>query len=76
MRSAQLESSGWFALTERKVVMATTDQTLKCADCGAQFVFGADEAAWFLEKGFNPPKRCKSCREKRKASRPQPKARQ
>jgi CxxC-x17-CxxC domain-containing protein len=46
------------------------DEHLTCAECGAPFVFGADEAAVFAQRGLAPPKRCKDCRRARKA-RPQ-----
>jgi CxxC-x17-CxxC domain-containing protein len=45
------------------------DRVLKCADCGAEFVFTAGEQMFFADKGFkNEPKRCKSCKSKRGAS--------
>lgn len=44
-----------------------TDQTIKCADCGNEFVFSVGEQAFYKEKGLlNVPKRCKDCRNKRK----------
>jgi DNA-directed RNA polymerase subunit RPC12/RpoP len=43
------------------------DRTLKCSDCGADFVFTAGEQEFYAEKGFdNEPKRCQECRSKRK----------
>ena len=45
------------------------DRVLKCADCGAEFVFTAGEQMFFADKGFkNEPKRCKACKTKRGAS--------
>lgn len=42
------------------------DKILKCAECGAEFVFTAGEQMFFAEKGFrNEPKRCKTCKAKR-----------
>jgi CxxC-x17-CxxC domain-containing protein len=42
------------------------DKILKCAECGAEFVFTAGEQMFFAEKGFrNEPKRCKACKAKR-----------
>lgn len=47
-----------------------TDKTIKCVDCGTEFVFTAREQEFYHEKGFtNEPKRCKSCRDKKKAER-------
>jgi CxxC-x17-CxxC domain-containing protein len=42
------------------------DKVLKCADCGAEFVFTAGEQMFFADKGFkNEPKRCKACKSAR-----------
>ena len=39
------------------------DKVLKCAECGAEFVFTAGEQMFFADKGFkNEPKRCKACK--------------
>jgi CxxC-x17-CxxC domain-containing protein len=46
------------------------DKTLTCADCGQEFTFTASEQAFYAEKGFtDAPKRCKVCRQARKAQR-------
>ena len=43
------------------------DKTLKCKDCGNDFVFTAGEQEFYAEKGFvNEPQRCKECRDARK----------
>lgn len=50
--------------------MEFEDKTLVCKDCGNEFVFTAGEQAFYKEKGLdNEPKRCKECRDKRKAAR-------
>jgi CxxC-x17-CxxC domain-containing protein len=42
------------------------DRVLRCADCGAEFIFTVGEQRFYTEKGFkNEPKRCKSCKTKR-----------
>jgi len=42
------------------------DKTLKCVDCGNEFVFTAGEQLFFHDKQFkNEPKRCKACKAKR-----------
>jgi len=47
--------------------MAYQDQTLKCVDCGADFVFTAGEQEFYAQKGFdNTPKRCQACRAAKK----------
>ena len=44
-----------------------TDQTLKCKDCGADFVWTASEQDFYQQKGFdNPPARCPKCRQAKK----------
>jgi CxxC-x17-CxxC domain-containing protein len=46
--------------------MEFQDKTLKCIDCGADFVFTAGEQLFFHDKQFkNEPKRCKPCKAKR-----------
>ena len=46
------------------------DRTLKCRDCGADFIFTEGEQAFYKEKGFeNDPVRCLDCRRARKAQR-------
>lgn len=43
------------------------DETIVCVDCGKEFVFTANEQAFYKEKGLqNKPKRCVECRRKRK----------
>lgn len=43
------------------------DKTLKCADCGAEFVFTAGEQEFHASKGFTTePRRCPACRKARK----------
>lgn len=50
--------------------MEFEDKTLVCQDCGNEFVFNAGEQEFYKEKGLdNEPKRCKECRNRRKATR-------
>lgn len=43
------------------------DKHLKCAECGGDFVFTADEQKFHQEKGYtNEPKRCPGCRQNRR----------
>ena len=44
------------------------DKFLICADCGEKFLFDAGEQAFFWSKGLSEPRRCKPCRQKRKAT--------
>ncbi len=43
------------------------DQALTCGDCGQKFTWSAGEQAFYQEKGFQQPKRCKECSHARKA---------
>ena len=46
------------------------DETLKCRDCGRDFIFSAGEQEFFATKGFqNKPVRCRDCRDKRRRER-------
>jgi len=51
------------------------DKTLVCAECGKEFTFTEGEQAFYQEKGFQEPKRCKECRmkakERRQAKKPE-----
>ena len=50
--------------------MPYTDRNLTCVDCGAEFVFTADDQEFHASRGFtNEPKRCPDCRRARKAAR-------
>ena len=45
------------------------DKTLKCKECGKDFVLTAGEQEFYAEKGFqNEPKKCKECRAARKTA--------
>lgn len=47
--------------------MAYQDQTLKCKDCGNDFVWTASEQEFYAQKGFqNSPQRCPACRQAKK----------
>lgn len=41
---------------------------IQCKDCGKDFVWTADEQAFYQEKGFSAPLRCKECRVKARAN--------
>ena len=46
------------------------DKTIRCKDCGKEFVFTAGEQAFYKEKGFdNEPQRCPDCRKAKKEQR-------
>lgn len=42
------------------------DVKIKCKDCGEEFVFTEKDQKFYEEKGFEPPKRCRNCRNARK----------
>lgn len=46
-----------------------TDQTLRCRECGRDFVFTVGEQEFYASRGLmNTPSRCPECRASRKAS--------
>jgi len=48
--------------------MSFQDKSIHCSDCGTAFTFSAGEQEFFRTKGFTEePKRCPSCRAKRKS---------
>lgn len=50
-------------------MLAYTDKTLTCSDCGGTFTFTAREQEFYAERGFTTPRRCRTCRDAAKASR-------
>lgn len=50
--------------------MEFKDKKLICQDCGTEFVFTSGEQAFYKEKGIeNEPKRCKTCRDKKRSAK-------
>ena len=43
------------------------DLQLTCNDCGRDFTFTAADQQFFQERGYSTPKRCKPCRQAKKA---------
>src|SRR4051794_1780448 len=60
-------SGSWGSTTRSSGGMS--DRTLTCRDCGQTFTFTAGEQAFYQERGFSEPTRCKACRDKRKVER-------
>lgn len=50
---------------------ARDDETLTCLDCGQTFVWTKGEQSYFTERQLSRPKRCRLCRELRRAEREQ-----
>ena len=44
------------------------NKVLVCIDCQQTFNFEAGEQTFYLSKGLAEPKRCKPCRDKRRAT--------
>ncbi len=50
--------------------MSFKDKTIQCSDCGATFTFSKGEQEQFVSRGnTKTPKRCPSCRVKKKMER-------
>lgn len=47
----------------------TTEMQIQCSACGSEFVFTAEEQEFYASKGFQPPRKCKPCRDAAKQSR-------
>ena len=45
------------------------DMQLTCSVCQQPFAFTASEQAFYQERGFQVPKRCKDCRQARRSGR-------
>lgn len=49
--------------------MTMSDQQITCSECGGSFIFSDSERQFYETKGLSgPPKRCKTCRQARKAA--------
>lgn len=44
------------------------DQEIMCAECGATFPFTEREQEYYAERNLSQPKRCKPCRDARRAN--------
>ena len=44
------------------------DKNLICKCCGRPFLFSVSKQRFFAKEGWNPPKRCKRCRELREVT--------
>jgi len=61
--------------TPNNPTLAPGDQLCQCIDAGKrpeclkEFVFTVGEQKFFNEKGFTPPKRCKPCRDAKRAEK-------
>lgn len=52
-----------------EVIILATDQTLRCRECGRDFVFTVGEQEFYASRGLmNTPSRCPECRAARKSS--------
>ena len=45
------------------------DKELNCCDCKKLFIFTGGEQRFFAEKKFSEPKRCKPCRDAKRAQK-------
>lgn len=51
--------------------MVESDKSIKCRDCGEEFVFTAGEQGFYKERGFeHEPTRCRRCRDEKKRQGP------
>lgn len=50
--------------------MSFQDKSIQCSDCGITFTHSAKDQEFYQSKGYtNEPKRCVSCRQKKKSER-------
>jgi hypothetical protein len=45
------------------------DQIIKCCDCQSNFILTAGEQDFYSRKGLSFPRRCLSCRERRRLAK-------
>ncbi len=46
-----------------------TNRQIACQACGEEFTFTSEEQEFFQSKGFQEPKKCKTCRDAAKQNR-------
>ena len=56
-------------IAEGGAVVALSDKTLTCRDCGREFIFTTGEQEFYTSRGFQEPSRCPECRWARRAER-------
>lgn len=49
--------------------MAYQDKTISCVECGAEFIFSAEDQEFHANRGYQDPKRCPECRQAKRAER-------
>ncbi len=49
--------------------MEFQERKIECVECNRPFPFTARDQAFYKDKGFTDPKRCKTCRQIRKEQR-------
>ena len=47
-------------------VLMTEDLQMTCSDCGQEFTFSREDQAFFQDRGYSIPKRCRACRQAKK----------
>ena len=60
------ESNKHLKVAETDMVDDNDFVVKKCKDCGEYYVFSKPEYDWYKEKNFVAPRRCNSCRTKRR----------
>jgi putative zinc ribbon protein len=45
------------------------DEKIECVDCKGDFLFTEGEQEFYAKQQFSRPKRCRDCREKRRAAK-------
>lgn len=53
-------------LSEKRAVAKREEKYIVCKDCGRVFSFPVKDQLYYEKMGWNPPKRCTTCREQRK----------
>jgi hypothetical protein len=46
-----------------------SDELLTCQDCGDTFIYTARDKAFFAQRDYPPPRRCRPCRDAKRQRR-------
>lgn len=60
---------GDYTMEDSHILNHDEDAPRVCASCWRVFRLSEHEVDWFGQRGFSLPKRCKPCRQKRRAER-------
>jgi hypothetical protein len=53
-------------MKQKQKTILDQSETIECKDCGEEFELNQAEKEWYAQMDYQTPRRCKSCRQKKK----------